>query len=131
MQRHQVDRKGKQPPAEIYFDVMAVMIERDKAIYKLPHAKVAGVEDVRAVAVNIDSLDPLGIAIAADVAPFIDQHYAAAIFRHYPRKHRAEHSAADDKVIEAHAIPRFVRGRQPIVYATAFKASGNSCRRNR
>ncbi len=104
MQCHQVDRKGKHPAVEIHFDVMAVVIEPCKAVHKLPYAGVAGVKDVRAVSMNIDPLDALGIAIAADVATLVDQHHAAAVLCHDPRIHGAEHATADDKIIEAHAI---------------------------
>ena len=99
--------------------MMAVVIESGEAIDEVPHAGVAGVKNVGPVAMHVDALETLGIAVAADVAALVDEHDFRTMFGHDAREHRAKHSAADDEVIETH-----------IPYATASSACGRSLRRN-
>ena len=47
-------------------------VERRKAAHIIPHLFVVGVEDMRAVAVDVDALHLFGVDIAGDVRPLVD-----------------------------------------------------------
>src|SRR5262245_13021277 len=102
MERHQVHRKRKQSPVKIYRRPQTEVIEPRKPIDELPNLLVARVEDMRAIAMNVDAFDLLGKAVAADVIALVDQKHPPSVLRHDACKHRAEHAAADDGIIKEH-----------------------------
>lgn len=53
-------------------------VERGEAVGVLPNLLVVGVEDVRAVAVDGNAADVLGVDVARDVAPLVDYKHALA-----------------------------------------------------
>jgi hypothetical protein len=59
-------------------------------------------EDVRPIPMNVDSRDFLGITIAADVVALVNEQHSLAAISHRAGKHAAEHSAANDNIVERH-----------------------------
>jgi hypothetical protein len=49
----------------------AVVIEADKLVYPVPNFLVRGVENVRAVDMDIDAVSVLGVHVATDMAAFL------------------------------------------------------------
>ena len=58
-------------------------------------------EDVRAVAVHLDPLDPLGIDIPGDMRAAVDHEHAFARVGRFARENGAEEPRADDEIIVA------------------------------
>ena len=54
---------------------------------------------MRAVAVDVDVVQPLGIDVAADVAPALDDETLPAALRRLMGEHRAEQAGPDDQII--------------------------------
>ena len=89
---------------------MAIVVELREAIDESPDGLAVGVEDVRAIAMNMHARDFLGIAIAADMVPLIDHEHSLAALSHRARKHATKHSAADDHVVEVHSEAPILEG---------------------
>ena len=77
-------------------------VKRGEAVGVLPNLLVVGVEDVRAVAVDGNAADVLGVDVARDVAPLVDYKHALALFLRHLRERRAEQPRADDEIIILH-----------------------------
>ena len=55
------------------------MVELAELLHILPHALVAGVEDMGTVPVYVDVVHAAGVAVAADVVAFLDHQAAFAL----------------------------------------------------
>ena len=55
-------------------------------------------EDMRSVLVDLDALDFLAVAVAANVGAAIDQEHHLASIGHVARKHAAKQACSDDEV---------------------------------
>lgn len=64
-------------------------VEIRKAVHKVPHGSVVGMEDMRAVNMNVDTLHIIRIYIAGNMRPLIyHQHRLSGIHR-LPSEYRA------------------------------------------
>ena len=106
-QRCQVERKGKLASPVMDPATMAIVVEPRKAIHESPHALIVGVKNMRAVAVHLDAGNRLGIAIARDVWPLVDDQQAAAPFGGRAREYGTEHPATDHQVVVRRHPNRF------------------------
>ena len=75
--------------------MMYVVIEPSEAIDEQPDAFVVGVEDVRAVMMDLDAGELLGVAIAGNMRAFVDHQHTSVCFGRSPREDRPEHPATD------------------------------------
>ena len=97
----------------------------------VPHLLRVGVEDVRAVAVDVDPLHLLSVDIAGDVAPPVDDQALFARAAGLPGKDRAEQPGPHDEIIVllhaaspcARCARGFTRGRR-----CPFSGRRGSCR---
>ena len=78
---------------------VGVAVEGGKAVDIVPHLFIIGVEDVRAVAVDGDALDILGIDIAGDVAALINDQAPFAGGSGLVGKDGSEQTGTDDQII--------------------------------
>jgi hypothetical protein len=69
---------------------MGVAMKLGEAIDEVPNRGVAGVKDMRAIFVDLDSFDFAGKAIAADVVSTVDNEHATACFSDTARKNRSK-----------------------------------------
>ena len=107
-------------------------VEAGKAVDVGPHLLIVGVEDVRAVAVNVDALHRLGVGVAGNMAAPVNDKAFPPRIRHFAGKHRAEQAGAHDEIVElpAHitAVPRgrgrHSPGRQPAPPAPSAPGCG-------
>ena len=81
-----------------------------KAVYIIPYQLVVGVENMGAVNMDVDSLHRLGIHIAGDVRPLVDDQHRFACITALPGEHRAKQSRAYHQVIIFHRVitPLFI-----------------------
>ena len=59
---------------------------------------------MRAVAVDGNAADVLGVDVARDVVPLVDHKHALALFHRHLRERRAEQPRADDEIIILHIL---------------------------
>src|SRR5699024_7532087 len=78
---------------------VGVAVEGGETVDIVPHGLVVGVEDMRAVAVDGDALDILGIDIAGDMAALVNDQAALAGSGGLAGEYRAEQTGANDQVI--------------------------------
>src|SRR5699024_9256969 len=78
---------------------VGVPVELGKLPHIGPHLPGGGVEDVRAVAVDVDPLHRLGVDVAGNVAAPVDDQAAPAGYACLVGEHRAEQPGAHDQVI--------------------------------
>ena len=71
---------------------------------------VVGVEDVGAVFVHVDALHVLGVHVARDMVPLVDDQHRFACITALPGEHRAKQSRAYHQVIIFHRVitPLFI-----------------------
>ena len=79
-------------------------VKRGEAVGVLPNLLVVGVEDVRAVAVDGNAADVLGVDVARNVAPLVDHKHALAFSLRHLRERRAEQPRTDDEIIILHIL---------------------------
>jgi hypothetical protein len=77
---------------------VAVVVELGKTIDKRPHLRIIGVEDMRSVLVDLNALDFLAVAVAANVAAAINEQHRLASIGHAARKYAAKQACSDDEV---------------------------------
>ena len=76
-----------------------VVVELGELVDVVPHAPVAGVEDMGAVLVDVDAVDLLGIDIAGDMIALVDDEALLACLLCFVREHGTGETSADDEVI--------------------------------
>ena len=86
--------------AEVGYRRVDVVVELGEAVDVVPDVPHGGVEDVRAVAVDLDALDVLGVDVAGDVVAAIDDQDRLAGAPGGVGEDGAREAGADDKVIE-------------------------------
>ena len=86
---------------------VGVSVEHRKPVDVVPHFPVVGVEDVRAVAVDVDALDLLGVDVAGDVGALVHHQAVPAGGGGLAGKDRAEQAGADDQVIIRFVLHHF------------------------
>ena len=120
--RPEVDGQRVDLACVVGVDAVLVGVEGGEAIDVLPHPFVGGVEQVRAVAVDLHARLRVdrGPGVAADVvAPLDDGHPHAEVFG-CPAGHReAEESRSDDEEIHEVSFPSDV-----VVHATRKRPLG-------
>ena len=75
------------------------VVEADKAADIVPHALVARMEDVRAVAVDVDALETLGVGVAADVRPSFDDKASLSRIACFAGEYAAEQPRPHDEIV--------------------------------
>ena len=78
---------------------VGVAVELRELVDVLPHSLVVGVEDVGAVAVDVDALHLFGVDVACDMTALVDDEAALAGFLGLMGKYRAVQASANDKII--------------------------------
>ena len=86
---------------------VGVAVELGKAVHIIPDSAVVGMENMGAVAVDIDVFDGLGVDIAADVAALVDDQHGLSGIRRRPGKGRAEQTGTHDQIIVIHRASFF------------------------
>ena len=76
-----------------------IVVELGELVDVVPHAPIAGVEDVGAILVDVDTVDLLGIDIAGDMIALVDDEALLARLLGFVREHGAGKAGADDEVI--------------------------------
>lgn len=85
------------------------VVEADKAVDIVPSALVARMEDVCAVAVDVDALQPLGAGVAADVRPSFDDEALLPRLICFVGEHAAEQPRPHDEIVVLrHSLLLFV-----------------------
>lgn len=85
--------------AEVGYRRVDVVVELGEAVDVVPDVPHGGVEDVRAVAVDLDALDVLGVDVAGDVVAAVDDQGRLAGALGGIGKDGARKAGADDEVI--------------------------------
>ena len=75
------------------------VVEADKAVDIVPDMLVARMEDVRAVAVDVDAIQPLGVGVAADVRPSFDDEAPLPRLVCFVGEHAAEEPRPHDEIV--------------------------------
>ena len=78
---------------------VGVAVELRELVDVLPHSLVVGVEDVGAVAVDVDALHLFGVDVACDMSALVDDEAAPAGLLGLMGKYRAVQAGANDKII--------------------------------
>ena len=84
---------------EVGYRRVDVVVELGEAVDVVPDVPHGGVEDVRAVAVDLDALDVLGVDVAGDVVAAVDDQDRLAGAPGGIGKDGAREAGADDEVI--------------------------------
>ena len=74
-------------------------VKLGKLMDVFPHVPVVGVKDVRAIPMNVDALDTLGIDVAGNMRALVNDEDGLAGAPGLMRKGRAVKARADDQVI--------------------------------
>ena len=88
---------------------VGVAVEGGKAVDVVPHLFIVGMEDVRTVAVDGDTLHILCVDVAGDVAALIDDQALFAGGGGLVGKDGAEQTGTDDQIIILHFSSPFLR----------------------
>ena len=78
---------------------VGIAVELCKLVHILPHSLVVGVENMGTVAVDMDALHALGVDVARNVVPLINDEAALACLFGLMGKHRAVQARAHDEII--------------------------------
>ena len=97
-----VEGQGVQLPVVIRHRGIGVAVKFREPVDVLPRGLVVGVENMGAVGMYLDSLDLLGIHIAADVTPPVDHKHGLPRRLHLPGKDSAEQPRPHDQIIIPH-----------------------------
>ena len=80
-------------------------IEAGKARHVIPHPLLVGVEDVRAVAVDVNAFDAAGIDVSGDMLTLVHHEDGLPRLMQPLRGRRAEKPRAHDEIVIAHKDP--------------------------
>ena len=92
---------------EIGHGGVGVAVELGKAVHIIPDGAVIGMENVGAIAVDVDVLHALGVDVAADVAALVDDQHGLTGVHSLTGKGRAKQAGAHDQIIVMHRISYF------------------------
>ena len=93
-----------------------IAVEIRELIDIIPDQRIAGMENVRPVFMNVDIALPLGIDISGHMIPFVDHDAAAAVFLRLMGKYSSEQAGPDNQVV---VFPPFLQG-----FAVLFRLAG-------
>ena len=88
---------------------VGVAVEGGKPVHIVPHSLVVGVENMGAIAVDVDALHIFGIDVAGNVAALVHHQAGSSGIGGFPGKNRAEQAGADDQIIILFHV-RFLAG---------------------
>ena len=78
------------------------MVELRKPVYIIPYSFVGSVKNMRAVTVHLYAFHFLGINIAGNMLPSVNQAHPPALSTHLAGKNRAVQPCAHDQIIIIH-----------------------------
>ena len=94
-----VERKRVQLPVVIGHGRIGIAVELRELSHVIPHFLIVGVEDVRAVFVDVDAFHFFRIDIACHLRTTVDDHHALSGFLCLVGKHCTEQSGTDNEII--------------------------------
>ena len=82
-----------------------VIVEFREPVHIFPHLFITGMENVRAVLVHVDAVHILGVDVAGDVIPPVnDQHPLARLVQRMSENHAVQ-TRTDNQIIVLHEHP--------------------------
>ena len=113
IERVHVERKVVQLAPVVRDRAVRVAVERHKRIHEIPDSLVRGVENMRSICMDMDSLDIIAIDVPAEMWALVDNKSLFSLLFCKRCECRAVQAGADNKVIVFHFLSRsFIKDKQ-------------------